>query len=168
MNNTKGIITLCYRKVIDVNSVRPWEKMVFLDSYAEFNMQAQYFDQHNRYCSFAELIHHVPTADKLHFLVSAAVTGYVRQLHERIPDLLNVLGRRFLKFNNFQFEIINSDRTEVARHQVALSFYSEPLTWHDTINDHLLLSDPMQQGDEVLTHLFKLPAFVNIHSLKTS
>lgn len=166
MNAVKGIITLCYRKVIDAGSDRPWEKMVFLDSYTEFKMQAQYFDQDNRYKTFAELMHNVPAADKLHFLVSAAVTGYVRQLNDRIPDLLNVLGRRFLRFENFQFEIINSDRNDMSRHQVALNFYSLPLMWHDTIADHLLLSVVEDQADEVMTHLFKLQPFVNIHALK--
>jgi hypothetical protein len=72
----KGIIRLCYRKVIDVNSVKPWDKLVFNDTYSEFLLQSQFYNQKKKYTSFSDLITHVPAAEKLHFLVSAAVIGY--------------------------------------------------------------------------------------------
>ena len=30
------IITLCYRKIIDATATRPWDKLVWDDSYREF------------------------------------------------------------------------------------------------------------------------------------
>ena len=36
----KKIIRLCYRKVIDATSSKPWDKYVFENTYAEFLMQA--------------------------------------------------------------------------------------------------------------------------------
>ena len=62
-------ITFCYRKLIDATATRPWEKMVFEDTYAEFRLQAQTFSQGTLHRSFAELLQHVPGAGQLHFLV---------------------------------------------------------------------------------------------------
>ncbi|MES3016156.1 MAG: hypothetical protein V4721_00185 [Bacteroidota bacterium] len=160
------VITFCYRKIIDAGSVRPWEKMVFDDTYQEFRMQFQFFNQQRKFNSFAGLLHESPLeAEKMHFLVSAAASGYVKQLSGRIPDIFNALGRQFLVFSNFSFEVINSDMNERDKHQVAVSFYSEPLTWHDTIGDQMLLSDIKQEGNEILTHLVRLQPFLSIHSL---
>ncbi|MEI6946962.1 hypothetical protein V9K67_07140 [Paraflavisolibacter sp. H34] len=162
----KAIIRLCYRKVIDAAAKTAWEKYVFEDTYTEFRLQAQYFNQEKKYTSFSELVSQVPGADKLHFLVSAAVTGYLRQLNGMVPGVLNVLGRQFLPFRNFRFEIINSDLRDKSKHQVAINFYSEPLVWHDTINDQLLVSIPDKKEDgETLTELFSLQPFLSIYSL---
>lgn len=165
---TNKIIRLCYRKVIDANSQKAWDKYVFESSYTEFKMQAQLYNQQNTYNSFGELIQHVPGADKLHFLVSGAVVGYLQQLDGVIPDILNNLGKHFLKFTNYRFEIINSDIQNKAVHQVAINFFSEPLIWHDTINNQLLVSpaNAIATDDGVLTDMLELPSFLSIYSLK--
>ena len=160
-------ITLCYRKVIDASAAKPWEKLVFEDSYTEFKMQAQLYNQEKKYRSFAELRQQVPGADQLHFLVSAAVIGYIQQLNETIPDILNNLGKQFLRFTKFQFEIINSDLQDKSKHQMAINFYSEPLCWHETIGNFLLVSDKPAEAGEVQTNLFQLQPYMNIHSLQT-
>jgi len=162
----KGIITLCYRKIIDINSTKAWEKLVFEDTYNEFKMQAQYFNQQKKYNIFAELIRNVPDAEKLHFLVSAAVSGYIQQFNNTVPDITNNLGRLFLKFSGFQFEIINSHITDNSKHQVAINFFSDPLLWHDTIGDYLLVSEVPDEKPATETHLFRLQAFLSIHTLK--
>jgi hypothetical protein len=159
-------ITLCYRKVIDASAAKPWEKLVFEDSYTEFKMQAQLYNQEKKYRSFAELRQQVPGADQLHFLVSAAVIGYIQQLKETIPDILNNLGKQFLRFTKFQFEIINSDLQDKSKHQMAINFYSEPLCWHETIGNFLLVSDKPAEAGEVQTNLFQLQSYMNIHSLQ--
>jgi hypothetical protein len=162
-------ITLSYRKIIDAQCNKPWEKMVFEDSFTEFRMQAQSFDQLKQYRTFAELVQQVPGADALHFLVSASVTGYLRQLGGRVPDVTDNLGKLFLRFDNFRFEIIQSDRATIQQHRVAINFYSQPLHWLDTIHDYLLLSDPQSTSAEdgsVPTILYRLSPFVSIHSFK--
>ncbi|QHT69926.1 hypothetical protein GXP67_26410 [Rhodocytophaga rosea] len=162
------IITLCYRKLIDANASGVWEKFVFEDTYAEFRMQAQYFNQEKKYRSFAELTQQVAGAEKLHFLVSAAATDYIRQLNETIPDVLNNLGKHFLCFNTFQFEIINSDLHDKKKHQVAINFFSLPLIWHDTIGNYLLVSEKKNEtSGEASTHLFQLQPYVSIYSLQS-
>lgn len=160
-------IRLCYRKIIDAGATRPWDKMVFDDSYTEFLLQSQLYNQEKKYTTFSEIMTQVPAAEKLHFLVSAAVVGYLQQLGGKIPDLTNNLGRLFLPFSNFRFEIINSSIKDKSRHQVAINFFSDPLVWHSTIGNQLLLSIPGNtENDEILTELFVLPPFVSIYSLK--
>ena len=163
------LITLCYRKLIDASATKAWDKLVWDDSYAELRLQAQNFNPGNRYRTFGELLHYVPAAEQLHFLVSGAVVGYIRQLNERVPDVLNNLGRHFLRFTRFQFELINSDLHDPAKHQVAVNFFSEPLTWHATVGPYLLVSDAtVPAAAEVLTHLVQLQPFLSIHSLQTA
>jgi hypothetical protein len=166
---SKGIIRLCYRKVIDASSQKTWEKLVFESTYKEFLMQAQFYNQEKKYTSFSELLQHVPGAEKLHFLVSASIVGYLQQLGGKVPDVLNNLGKHFLDFKNYRFEIINSDIKNKTSHQVAINFFSEPLTWHDTIQNYLLVSpvNAEKSDDGVLTDMMQLQPFLSIYSLKT-
>ncbi len=87
----KRIIRLCYRKIIDAQSNGVWEKYVFDDTYTEFLLQFQFYNQEKKYHSFAALIADTPNAERLHFLVSSAATGYVQQLNGKIPDVTNAL-----------------------------------------------------------------------------
>lgn len=163
----KRIIRLLYRKVIDAKAEKVWEQHVFEDSYSEFLLQAQFYNQEKKYNTFGELSTHVPDAEKLHFLVSPAITGYLKQLNGKVPDILNNIGKHFLPFKNFRFEIINSDMRNKARHQVAVSFLSEPITWHDTIGNQLLVSlNGDSEDGAVLTELFSMQPYLSIHSLK--
>jgi hypothetical protein len=162
----KKIITLCYRKIIDINSVKPWDKLVFEDSYREFKMQAQLYNQERKYHTFSELVYNVKGAEKLHFLVSAAIINYLKQLHETIPDIANNIGRQFLSFKQFKFEIINSDLNDMTKHSVAINFYSEPLIWHETVGPYLLTSSFNAPEGEILTDLFAVQSFLTIHSIK--
>ena len=162
-----GKIRLCYRKVIDAASTRPWEKLVFDDSYQEFLMQSQFFNQEKKYTSFGQILQNVPGADQLHFLVSSAITGYVHQLNGRLPDIVNTLGRQFLSFNHYRFELINSDIKDRSKHQVAINFFTEQLSWHSTIGNHLLVSsNKVNDEGETLTDMFALQPFLSIYSIR--
>jgi len=163
----KGTIKLCYRKIIDVNATSAWESYLFDDTYTEFLLQVQNYNANNKYASFAELLQSVPEAENLHFLVSAAAFGYVKQLNNKVPDVTNSLGRLFLPFENFRFEIINSHISDKSKHRVAINFYTDQLRWHDTINNQLLVSVPGKIEDgEVLTDMFTMQPFLSIYSYK--
>lgn len=161
----KRLITLCYRKVIDARQTGRWEKLVFDDTYTEFKMQAQLYNPDKTYRTYAELIKHADGAKRLPFLVSSAIMGYMRQLDNYVPDVHNSLGRRFLKFEKFDFEIINSDLQDQAAHTVAISFFTEQLIWHETVNDQLLVSANSQTTQGYTTHLVQLRPFLSIHTL---
>ncbi len=165
---SNGIIRFCYRHVIDASSTSAWDKLVFDSSYTEFLMQSQLYNQQKRYSSFAQLLQEVPGAEKLHFLVSSAVVGYIQQLQEQVPVIVNVLGKKCLHFSGYRFEIINSDITDKAMHQVAISFYSRPMHWHQTIGNSLLVSpvDEPATEDGLLTELIEMRPYLSIYSFK--
>jgi len=164
----RKIIRFCYRKIITASSEKEWDKLVWESTYMEFLMQAQYYNRQKKYNTFAELLINVPGAEKLHFLVSAAVTGYVNQLNGIVPDVLDNLGRRFLKFTGFRFEIINSDLRDKTAHQVAVNFFSTPQVLYNTIGNYLLIAEASgsETEDSVLTNLLELKPFLSIYSIK--
>ena len=136
----KGLVRLCYSKVIDASASGTWEKYVFDDTYREFFMQAQYYNQQQQFSTFREILENDPKADRLHALVSTAAIGYLRQLNERIPDITNVVGKAVIPFRNFRFEIIQSHVKDKYQHKIAIHFYSDVLTWIDTVQNLFLLS----------------------------
>jgi hypothetical protein len=163
----KRKISFCYRKIIDKNASKAWERLVWEDSYAEFKMQAQRFNNNGGLSSFGEMLTASPAAQQLHFLVSHTATAYVQQLNGIVPDVLNTIGKRFLPFSNFKFEIINSDLKDATKHQVAVNFFTEPLIWMDTIGNMLLLHlNKTTDTGALLTETFVPPAFVSIWAVQ--
>jgi hypothetical protein len=169
----KGIIRLCYKKIIDRHAQKNWEKNIFEDTYLEFFMQAQFYNQEEKYLTFQELKANIPDADKLHYLVSTAAINYIRQLNEVIPDIQNTHGQLYLPFKNFRFEIMQSHIKSKEEHKVAIYFYSEPLIWIDTIDKLLLLAyinqlDDFRAGREISTDLIAFQPFLSISSIQTA
>ncbi|GAB3979906.1 hypothetical protein GCM10028806_46280 [Spirosoma terrae] len=170
---TKGLIRLSYRKIIDASSQKLWDKYVFDDTHMEFYMQAQLYNKDDKYNTFQELIDNVPQAEKLHYLTSRAAVGYIRQLNGVIPDVLNSSGKVCLPFTQFTFEILRSHVSNKDMHKIALTFYSEPITWIDTLGDALLIAygdkrESLSNGDEVETDTLYLQPFLSISSLQAT
>lgn len=165
---TMKVISFVYKKYISAQSEGAWEKMVFADSYREFCMQGQLFGNEGKCLSFAQMQATLPRASQLHHLVSTSVIGYLRQLQSVIPDLRDSVGQLFLSFDQYRFEIIASHLQQQSQHQVAISFYSHPMRWHDAIGEKLLLSnaDAVVGNGEYETHLFTLPAHTGIYLYK--
>jgi hypothetical protein len=160
-------IRFCYRKIINADAPTAWERLIFEDSYTEFKMQAQRFNQENKYSSFADILYNNAAAEQLHFLTCAAATGYIKQLNHKIPDVQNTLGKTFLPFSNFRFEIINSDVKDILKHRVPVNFYSDVVTWVETIGGTMVLSlNNTVEAGELLTESFVLPPFVSIYAIK--
>lgn len=166
----KGIIRLTYRKIIDASAQKLWDKYVFDDTYMEFFMQAQFYNQENKYSTFQELLDNVPNADRLHYQTSTAAIGYIRQLNGLIPDIANTSGKLCLPFTQFKFEIIQSNVQNKEAHKVAILFYSDPLTWIDTLSNTLLIAygdqrDALREGKEVETDMITLQPYLSISSI---
>jgi hypothetical protein len=160
-------IKFCYRKIINAAVVKAWERLVFEDSYAELKIQAQRFNPGRKYTAFSDIIANDPAAEQLHFLVSGSVIPYIRHLNEKIPDVYNTLGRQFLSFKNFRFEIINSDIKDSSKHTVAINFFSEPVTWIDSIGNTLVVATNHEPvNEEWLTDTIILQPFVSIYSVQ--
>lgn len=164
----RRIITLCYRKIIDANCSDEWCRNVFAATYQEFKMQAQFYNQQKKHTTYKQLIDDVPGANKLNFLVSAAIIDYLKELNDQVPDVVNNLGRSFLRFKNFQFEIIQSDITSSASHAVAIYFMSQPLIWHDTVGDQMITSENYNDDNcEMIINQFRLSENLGIYTLQT-
>lgn len=169
----KGLIRLSYCKRIDARTAGDWERAVFEDTYQEFYMQAQTFNPDNRYQTLAELLANVPGSDKLHYLSSRAASGYLRQLNQLVPDVVNVQGKRCLPFTQFTFELLASHVTERDEHQIMITFYSDPITWIDTVGGALLVAygnhgEAVWSGEEVATDLISLQPNLNIWSYQAT
>ena len=167
---TKGIIQLCYRKIIDASSEKAWDKYVFEDTWMEFFMQAQTYTQKGKYNTFQEISDNVPAAKGMTYVVSTAAINYIRQLKDIVPDVANVYGKLCLPFKHFKFEIIHSDVRDKASHKVAIYFYTEPITWIDTLDGKLLLAygdqrEALKSGQEVETEMISLQPYLNISSV---
>jgi hypothetical protein len=168
---TKGIIRFCYCKVIDAASTSAWEKHVFEDTYKEFFMQGQQFDQQKKYTTFGEMSEHLPRADQMHYLVSTAAVGYIRQLNEKIPDVVNMWGKVCVPFKNFRFEILQSHMKDRTQHKVAIYFYSEPLIWIATIENSLVVAtndrlEALNNGQEIETEMLANRPGLSISSFR--
>jgi len=159
-------ITFSYRRIIDKSSIHTFDKLIFEDSYKEFKLQAENFNKEKTCNTFDELIRHVPTTHNLHLLVLTAILENINNLNETIPDVLNTLGDHFMTFKNYSFEIISSSLHDSSTHKVAITFFSEPYIWHETIDKYLLVSNSRRNSGEVYTHLLELKPFLSIHSLK--
>lgn len=165
----KGLIRLSYRKVIDAASAKRWDKAVFDETYQEFYMQAQQYDQAGTYQTLQELIDNVPKAEQLHYLTSRVAMGYLQLVNQIIPDLLNTSGQETVPFTQFKFEILASDIKRKDAHKVAITFYSDPITWIDTLGNALFVAygDQRQllvEGKEVSTDLLMLQPNLTIWS----
>ncbi|OIN60760.1 hypothetical protein [Arsenicibacter rosenii] len=163
----KGLIRLSYRKLIDASSVKTWDQYVFEDTWKEFYMQSQFYNQAGSCQTFQELLDQVPGADRLHYLTSTAAAGYIRQLNQVIPDIANVSGKLCLPFSQFRFEIVHSHVSRKEAHKVAISFYSDPLTWIDTIGNNLLIAygdqrEALSAGQELETDMIALQPYLSV------
>lgn len=165
----KAVIRLCYRKIIDVTSSGRWDKLVFEATHKEFFMQAQQFDQQKKYTTFNEIIANVPKSEALHYLVSTAIAGYLRELEGIIPDVRNQFDKPFLTFRNFKFEILTSHTRDKNQHKIAIYFYSDPVTWLETFGKTLIVTTgdetvALQKGMALHTEMIEASAQLSICS----
>ena len=164
---TKGIIRLSYRKIIDASSQKLWDKAVFDDAWQEFYMQAQFYNQAQEHTTYRALREQVPGADKLPYLTSRAVIGYIRQLNEIVPDVQNSSGKLCLPFTQFTFEIVHAHVEQQEGFRIAILFLSEPLTWINTLNDRLLIAygdqrAALREGQTIDIDLIALQPYLSV------
>ena len=169
----KGVIKFNAIIWINIKSNSPWEKAVFEDTYREFYMQAQYFNQNNDFATFRDIINAKPEAEKLNYLVSTAAHGHIDRLKGKIPAIVNVQGKKCIPFTQFRFTIIDSHVSKKQDHSCTIEFISEPITWIDNIQDKMLIavgdhSFSLESGLPVDSDLLALPPNTTIFTFKKS
>jgi hypothetical protein len=165
----KGIIRFGFQHIITNDTKSLWDKYVFDDTWMEYKMQAANYNTVSQKTVFTDIIKQDPAAEKLHYAVSTAAIGYIRQLNNIIPGLLNAHGKAIVPFKNFSFHIIQSDMNDKALHEVAIVFIAEPVTLIDVFNEHYLIAigDKQQQlkeGKEVETEMIPQTGRLSIYS----
>lgn len=134
-------IRLAVRTVIDSNSQNPWDRYIFEDTYREYLMQQQlYNDKDNTKNTFRELLSENPKAEQLHFLTGMAAENYVGQLKGSFYRVTDVLGSTFFPFSGYRLDIINTDITDMSRHKVGITLFSPLLTYLGMVNNCYLVS----------------------------
>lgn len=151
------VIKLVYKQVIDAEYATDFERDVFEDSYQEFLMQAQAYNQENKWHTFQQMAANNPKANSLHYKVGFSVGLYIQQLNYIIPGLKDILGETPLKFNTCRFNIIESDISNKARHKIALLYTTGMLTYFGQVANNLWLSENEQPDTAAETETFLLP-----------
>lgn len=148
-------IRLAYRIIIDNSSNFLWDKYVFEDTYKEYLLQHQLFNnKDNPLHTYRELLTHNEKAEQLNFLISTAAQGYVDQLKNNFHRVTDVLGNNFFPFTNFKLDIINTDITDINKHKIGITFFSPPLILIDTINNCYLISLDIEKDNNFQTLMF--------------
>lgn len=88
--------------------------------------------------------------------------GYLRELNHCIPDIVNLAGDSCLNFRDFKFKIISSNLENSKEHQVAISFYSDWLSWIDSVGDHVLCAKNHSTDDKGTLETFMLKPQPNL------
>lgn len=159
-------ITLAFKQQINHTSTGAFERMIFEDTYTEFQMQAQAYNQENRCRTFTELKTHAPKSHSLNYKVGFAIGLYIQQLNQLIPGLKDTFGQVPIPFETHLFELEESDIADRTAHRVAITYQTPPLTLYAIIGDRLLLSLNNQQENNgaIPTFLLQLQPELSITS----
>jgi hypothetical protein len=137
----KSLIKLAYRQIIDATATGRFEKDVFNDSYSEFLIQIQTYNQVNNYTTWREVRTAIPKSNvTLQYKVGFAIGLYVRELNNQIPGLWDNLERMNVPFADYRFELLESDITNRSAHRVALTYLTDSLTLLGTIGEYMVLA----------------------------
>ena len=160
----KALIKLAFRQLIDSSSEGTFEKDVFHDSYHEFLMQVQTYNQAGLYTTFGEVVAADPKAYALHYKVGFSVGLYVNSLNHQIPGLRDSLEQLAIPFATHQFAIIDSDIRDKTKHKISITYTTDTLTLLDSVGEYLLLSfeEPTETGSELKTFFLKLQPNLSI------
>lgn len=151
----KAKIKLAFRIVIDQNSTMAWDKYIFEDTYFEYKVQHQVFDdKENSVKNYWELLAKNPHAERIPFLLSSAVVNYVSQLNGEIKSLPDVLGNTFFPIETFKLGLISSNVEDSSKHKIGLTFYTPELLLIDSIDNKYLLSKNIQSEEGYETFMF--------------
>lgn len=163
----KAKIKLAYRIVIGQNSEMIWDKYIFEDTYFEYKIQHQVFDdKENPVKNYWELLAENPNAAQIPFLLSSAVNNYVVQLNGEIKSLPDVLGNTFFPIENFKLDLISSNTVDPSKHKIGLTFYTPELLLIDIIDNRYLLSKDTENESSFGTFMFAFHPEVSISHYK--
>ncbi|NIF07010.1 hypothetical protein F3J23_16350 [Chryseobacterium sp. Tr-659] len=147
-------IRLAFRIIIDQTSEMIWDRYVFDDTYFEYKIQHQVFDdQQNPTKNYWELLQKNPNAKQIPFLLSGAASNYVSQLGGVIRSLPDVLGNTFFPFDHFRLDLVSSHLEDTSKHKIGLTFFTPELLLIDIIDNKYLLSNDIGRENGFDTYM---------------
>ncbi|MDO5614579.1 MAG: hypothetical protein Q4G16_00180 [Cruoricaptor ignavus] len=159
----KAKIKLAFRIVIDSQSEILWDKYVFEDTFLEYKIQHQVFDdKNNPVKNYWELLAKNPNAERIPFLLASAVSGYVMQLNGVIKSLPDVLGTTFFPIDDYRLDLVSSNIEDASKHKIGITFYTPLLTLIDIIDGKFLLSKTTEDSSNFDTFMFPFHPQVSI------
>ncbi|WP_300686112.1 hypothetical protein [Chryseobacterium sp.] len=148
-------VKLAFRIVIDQSSEMAWDRYIFEDTYFEYKIQHQVFDdKENPVKNYWELLQNNPNAKQIPFLLSSAAGNYVTQLGGVIRSLPDVLGNTFFPVDSFKLDLVSSHMEDASKHKVGLTFFTPELLLIDIIDNKYLLSNETDQENGFETFMF--------------
>lgn len=159
----KAKVKLAFRIVIHQESTLSWDKYVFEDTYFEYKIQHQVFDdKENAVKNYWELLAKNPHAERIPFLLSSSVVNYISQLNGEIKSLPDVLGNTFFPIESFKLDLISSHTEDPSKHKIGLTFYTPELPLLDIIDNKYLLSKNSKPENGFETFMFAFHPQVSI------
>ena len=156
-------VRLAYRTIIDCKSNTNWDKYIFEDTYKEYLIQSQIFNnKENPVNTFRELLSVNEKAKQLHYLTGLAAEHYVQQLNGVYYRVTDVLGKHFFEFTNFELDIVNTDIHDISKHKVGITFYSPLYLLISNLNNQYLLSAEIDKTNNFKTLTFNMQPQLSI------
>lgn len=152
----KAKIRFAYRYIIEESSVVSWDRYVFEDTYKEYLIQHQKFNNPERPATtFRELLSMNEKAEKLHYLIGLAVNHYVEQLKGSLYRVPDVLGNNYLPIEGYKTDIVNTDIHSISKHKIGITFFSPEMMLLDILNQCYLVSKNTEDIGKYETLMFR-------------
>lgn len=135
----KALIKIVYRQVITSKNESAFEKQLLKVSYEEFLLKSQAYSRDGSIKTFTAMKAADGRANSLHYKTGFAVDGLINLLNKQIPGLQDSVGQSVL-FDNYRFEVLESDITNANSHTVAIWYYTETLTLLDQFGNYLIVA----------------------------
>lgn len=167
---SKALIKLAYKQVIDSSSTGGFEQKVFHDSYNEFLLKSQAYNQEKKFTRFTEIVANDGKANSLHYKLSFAVLHHIDKLNKKIPGLQDEAGRADILFRSAEFKLLESGVVDRLAHKVAIIYTTEFFTLLESFGEYLLLTTTCisirENNEPVETFMIKMQPGLSIISYK--
>ena len=156
-----ALIQLSYRQVIDAFMDNWFAQATIQASYDEFLLKSQAYNSERKFKTFTEMVANDGRANSLHYKCGFPVAPHIQLLKNNIPGLTDNAGKN-ITFTQTQFNIIESDITNITAHAVSITYFTDTITLLDNAGDYLLMS----YGDQTDKLVQPLKSVENVFLLK--
>lgn len=144
---SKSVIRLTSRLYIDKDCESLLEKNIWHYSYEEFLLKSQVYNSEKKFHLFSEMKKNDGRANSLHYKTGFAASGFIQLLENKMPLITDNLDQPFL-FQEYRFELVESDILNKELHCIALYFTSAEWILQEIIGNHLIISEKILPGNE--------------------